>query len=57
MPEENQAQEQPAKKSRAPLSHKLYDRMGLKMSLKAINIFIAVVVAALVIAIIVGILT
>ncbi len=35
-------------------SHKMYDQMGLNMSLKAINIFIAVISILLVIAIIVG---
>ncbi len=40
-----------------PLSHKLYDRMGLNIPLKAINIFIAVIVVALVVAIIAAVLT
>lgn len=40
----------------APVSHKLYDRMGLSMSLKAINGFIIAIVALLVIAVVVGIL-
>lgn len=39
-----------------PLSHKLYDRMGLNMSLKAINGFILVVVVLLAIALVIGVL-
>jgi hypothetical protein len=45
----------PAQPNKPPsLSHKLYDRMGINIPLKAIDIFISVVAVLLVAAIIYG---
>ncbi|MDL2327688.1 hypothetical protein LJC64_03415 [Ruminococcaceae bacterium OttesenSCG-928-A11] len=43
--------------NKRPISHKLYDRMGLNFSVKAINIFIAVAVGLLVLVLALGVFT
>lgn len=45
----------PEKKDRRSFSHRLYERIGVNVSLKAIDAFIAVLVAVILIALGVGI--
>lgn len=54
--EQEQSEAEP--KTKAPLSHKLYDRIGLirKIPLNVMNIVIAVIVALLILAIVLGII-
>ncbi len=41
--------------NRRSLSHRLYDRIGLRIPLKVIDIFIAIVILVLVVSVVVGI--